>query len=178
MTEFSTVARPTNRKARTLFFTLLLICAALFVASMLKVPYKGIIQLGAVVFLVAAVSVYTRYVSPVYSYEITRDSADTPIFVVTSAAGKRSTTLARVDLADIRSAERIDAAARAAYRVPAGVRKYNYVPTLRPESCVCLTLSHLGEQSVIFIECSDEYRDMLLRFAKEARELLAASDED
>ena len=87
--EFAVRPVPKNKNARTLFFVLLGGAAVGMIASYFMNSYKGIVQLLALILLVAAVTVYTRYIGSVYSYEVSFDSDGTPIFVVCQLSGRR-----------------------------------------------------------------------------------------
>lgn len=165
--------KPQNKLAPTTFFCLLGLCAVAFGASFAAEHYRGLIQLVAILLLVSALLVYTRYVAPHYSYEITTDSEDTPIFVVRSRTGRRMSTLCRVDLADIFSVTQEDREARRVCKTPAGVRRYVYTPTMMPPRRVLLDVRARGEHSHVFVECPPEFCDLLRVYSEEARHLRA-----
>ena len=174
--EFAVRPMPKNKKARTLFFVLLGAAAATVIASYFLTSYKGIVQLGSLILLVAAVMIYTRYLGSVYSYEVTFDSDETPIFVVCQLSGKRRTSLCRVDLADIVEIETLAAEAYRAYKTESGVKRYNYTPTLFPEEVNLMKVRSRTERADVFLELSAECRDMLLSYAASARALRTEED--
>lgn len=175
--EFSVRPMPKNKNARTLFFILLAAAVATVAVSYFLTLYKGIVQLVALILLVFAVMVYTRYLGAVYSYEVTHDSDTTPIFVVCRFSGKRCTTLCRVDLADIADIEVLTAAAYRAYKPNEKTLRYKYTPTLFPEEVHLMKVRSFHERADIFLELSAECRDTLLSFAADARAQRCANEE-
>ena len=175
--EFAVRPMPKNKNARTLFFVLLAAAAATVIASYFLTHYKGVVQLGSLILLVAAVLIYTRYLGSVYSYEVTFDSDETPIFVVCQLSGKRRTSLCRVDLADITEIEALEAAAYRAYKTEQGTKRYNYTPTLFPDEVYLMKVRSRTERADVFLELSAECRDTLLSYAADAKATRFA-DED
>lgn len=175
--EFSVRPVPKNQNARSLFFTLLGAAAASVAASYFLNAYKGLVQLAALILLVAAVMIYTRYVGSSYSYEISHDSEGTPIFVVTQFSGKRGTALCRVSLADVADIKTLTAAEYRAYKPEAGMKRYNYTPTLNPPEVHLMQVRSYREKADVFVELSEEYRSLLLSFVEEARAMRIADDE-
>ena len=176
--EFAVRPVPKNQNARILFFTLLGGAAAAIAASYFMNAYKGIVQLASLILLVAAVTVYTRYLGAVYSYEVTYDSDGTPIFVVCQFSGKRRTSLCRVDLADVLSIDALTAEQYRAYKTEQGVKRYNYTPTLYPPEVHILKVRGRHEKADVLLEITAECRDVLLSYAAEAREMRAMSGEE
>ena len=174
--EFAVRPVPKNQNARRTFFILLGAAAAAVVVSYFLASYKGIIQLAALILLVCAVLVYTRYVGISYYYEVTHDAEGTPLFLVTQLSGKRRTALCRVDLWDIASIETLTGEQYRAYKPERGVKRYNYTPTMRPDTVNLMVVRSRTEKAVVFLELSEEYRDMLLSFVKEAKAMRAEDE--
>ena len=175
--EFAVRPTPKNQNARTLFFGLLGAAAIAIISSYILNSYKGIVQLGGLILLVAAVMIYTRYVGSVYSYEVALDSEGTPIFIVCQLSGKRRTALCRVDLADIVAIQTLTAAEYRTYKPEAGMKRYNYTPTLNPPEVHLMQVRSYREKADVFVELSEEYRALLLSFVEEARAMRIADDE-
>ena len=176
--EFSVRPVPKNKNARILFFSILGSAAAAVILAYFLESYKGIVQLGALILLVAAVLVYTRYIGAVYSYEVTFDSDETPIFVVCQFSGKRRTSLCRVDLADVVDIEVLTNAAYRAYRTEPGVKRYNYTPTLNPPEVHLMRVRSHTERADVLLELSSECRDTILSYAACARAERSVNEED
>lgn len=176
--EFAVRPVPKNKNARTLFFVLLGGAAVGMIVSYFMNSYKGIVQLLALILLVAAVTVYTRYIGSVYSYEVSFDSDGTPIFVVCQLSGRRRTSLCRVDLADVLSIDALTAEQYRAYKTEQGVKRYNYTPTLYPPEVHILKVRGRHERADVLLEISAECREALLAYAAEAREMRAMSGEE
>lgn len=175
--EFFSHAKPTNAKAKRLFITLLAIGALITVGYAAADRFKGIIGLFALGAIVGAVFIYTKYIGVEYFYDITFDSAGSPVFVVRQISGKRQTTLCRLDLHSIVKVEMLDAKARASHKAPAGYKRYFYLPTLLPESVILITAHSESEFAEITVEASEEFADLLRAYSKEARETRFDSEE-
>ena len=178
ISEFSTHVKSSNNKARTLFFSLLLASVAIVCAYMLSPLYKGVIGMCALITIVSAVFVYTKFLSSVFYYDITFDYRGEPIFVVRQITGKRQSTLARLSLRDIRKIEMETREQRKAHKVAAGYKKYVYFPTLSPEHSCRLTVISAYEKSEVQIECTLEFSEMLKAYAQEAKTFVVSEDED
>lgn len=175
--EFAVRPVPKNQNARRVFFILLGAAAAAVAVSYFLTSYKGIIQLAALILLVVSVLIYSRYLGSSYSYEVTHDSEGTPIFLVTQLSGKRRTALCRVDLSDIVSIEALTGEQYRSYKPESGFRRYNYTPTMGPDTVHLMKVCSRTEKAVVFLELSEEYRAMLVSFAEEARSM-RGDDED
>ena len=176
--EFSVRPVPKNQNARRAFFLVLGAAVAAVAISYFLPSYKGIVQLAALVLLVVAVLIYTRYVGSSYYYEVTHDVEGTPIFLVTQLSGKRRTALCRVNLWDIADIETLTSAEYRAYKPTQGMKRYNYTPTMRPDVVHLMKVRSRTEKADVFLELSEEYRALLLSFVAEAKTLCALDEED
>lgn len=170
MNDIYSHAKASNNKAKRLFFIMLLVSAALIAVYVFIDVYKGVIGLAAVVAIVSAVFIYTKYMGAEYFYDLTSDSEGSAVFVVRQTTGKRTSTLCRLDLWSIVNVERLTAKERSTHKTPLGMKKYFYLPTLSPESVLLLTAKSEYENAEIFIEASDEFAAMLKSRAAAARE--------
>lgn len=170
MQEFSVKLTPSNNKARIAFIALLMGAFVLFALSSFVPLYRGIVSLGGMVCLVASLTLYTKYVSPVYYYDFTDDGYGTRLFVVRQMNGKRQSTLCRISFGEIKKVERETPEIRRGHQTPTGYRKYSYLPTLSPEVCYRLTIVNSYEKAEILIEVTDELADVIKGYAREARE--------
>ncbi len=173
--EFSVNAKPSNNKAKVAFWVLIGLAALDFAAYLLmralEVQKSGLVGMLSLVFITAAVLIYTKYVSPKYYYDIMNDSDGTAIFVVRQVIGKRQSTLCRIGLAEIQRVDRESAEERRAHKTPFSHKKYVYLPTLRPSATYRLTTRNRYEQAEIIIEISDEFANLLVEYIKEAKEI-------
>lgn len=176
--EFSIHARPTNKKATAAFSICFFASFAVLAVSSFLPIYRGLVQLLGMGLLVAAILIYTKFLSPRYFYEIAYDSDGVPLFIVNQVIGKRMSTLCRVAFYEIVKVEGESAEERKSHKTPAGVRKYNYVPTLMPERTCRIYTSGRHERAEIVIEVSDEIASLLAEYAKEAREMMKASEDE
>lgn len=168
--EFFSHAKPSNNKAKRLFITLLALGALITLAYMIADRYKGIIGLFALLAIVGAVFIYTKYIGVEYFYDITFDSQGSAVFVVRQLSGKRQTTLCRLDLYAISEVKILDSKERKAHKASPGYKKYFYLPTLSPESVILITVNSPRELAEITIEASEEFAKMLKSYSLEARE--------
>lgn len=174
--EFSASPKPSNNKARTASCALLAAAIFIFFVSMSIPYYRGVVSFFAMVLLILGIFIYTKYISPIYYYDIMMDSEGTPLFIVRAMNGKRETTLCRIGLAEIRKIEREDRAERRAHKTPKGYVKYAYLPTLDPNSTYRLTTASRYEHAEIIIEASDEFASLLRVYSIEAREMLESEE--
>lgn len=172
--EFSIHSKPTSNKARTVFSVCFFASFAVLGASTFLEHYSGVVGLVGLALLVAAITLYTKYLSCSYYYEIVFDSEGTPLFVVNQLVGKRMTTLCRIGLFEIVKIQCESSDEQKAHKTPSGVRKYNYVPTLFSERVCRIYTVGQREKAEILIEVSDEVANLLSDYAREARELMQA----
>lgn len=168
--EFYVHAKPANKKAVYAFFACLGSAIIVFAVYMLAEKYRGLISMGIMVFITAAVYIYNRYMGSEYFYDITFDHTGTPVFVVRQKIGKRESTLCRVDLGSIIRIDKMTAEERKGYKADAGVVRYTYCPTMMPEVVYRVAVRSHSEKADIFIEATDELAELLLGYSREARE--------
>lgn len=176
--EFSAHTKATNKKAIFLFSLCTALAFCLIFLSLVIPLYRGVVSLLGMGFMVAAITLYTRYVSPEYFYDVTFDSEGTALFVVRQMIGKRQTTLCRIALYEIVKIEREDATARKIHKTPYGFVKYNYSPTLMPEFSYRITSVSRYEKSEIVIEASEEFSALLKSYSEIARKIQAEIEEN
>ncbi len=175
--ELSTKAKAQNNNAKIVFLITFLLSVIAFVTYWIMEEYRGFVGLVAFLLLVSAILFYTKYISVEFYYDITRDSEDTPVFVVRQLVGKRETTLCRINLSDIVKIEKETKAERKAHKTEYGVIKYVYAPTLFPAVSYRMTVSNRYEKAEIIIEGTDEYIKALGEYAAEARKNRIDSEE-
>ena len=169
---------PTNNKARSLVAILLGLTAIALVFYSRMEHYQGLVGLLAVVFICAAVFVYTKYVSPIYYYDLTDDSDGVWVFVARQVVGKRATTLCRISLHEIISVTRESAEERKAHKTPHGTRTYSYLPTLAPSVTWRITTVSPHERAEIVIEAPDEYIVFLQKYISDAKALFGEQSDE
>ncbi len=180
--EFSAHAKPSNNKAKLAFLILLLIASlgmtAYLVMSVLKIQKAGLVGALSVVFIIAAVVIYTKYVSPNFYYDITFDSEKTALFVVRQKIGKRETTLLAVALHEISDIKKETKEERKGHKTPYGTKRYVYFPTLLPDETYRIYTRSRYEVSEILIEASDEFSQMLRGYVAEAKAIEKEREEN
>lgn len=167
-----------NNNAKIAFLVSMLLFLIGVASYMIVDKYKGIIGLVAICFLTSAILFYTKYIAPVFFYDIIHDSEGMPLFVVRQRIGKREQTLCRVDIADIKNVKIETREERKKHKTAGGVLKYNYGPTLNPATVCRLTLKSRYESSEVIIEVSKDYAELLLSYAREAAEMRALEDDE
>ena len=168
MKEITVRPKPQNSNAKIAFLITLFISFAVFGVYLAIDRFRGVVGMFALLSLVTAILFYTKYISPVFCYDLTFDSEDNPIFIVRQITGKRQSTLCRIDIADIKSIKKEKRAEMRAHKTPAGYRKYVYAPTLFPPEVYRITVIGRYEKSEILIECTEEFAQYLLSCASEA----------
>ena len=175
--EFSVRPKPSNNRARIIFSLSMSLALALILLSTFIPMYQGIVSLLGVASLTIGLMIYTKYISPIYFYDITFDSSSTPILVVRQQIGKRYTTLCRISLAEIVKVEKENRKQRHEHKTAAGVIKYIYMPTLDPAESYRITTSGRHERAEILIESSDGFAELLKSYSAEARAMGDYNDE-
>ena len=138
--EFSVKPKPKNNNAKIVTVIALGLGALTIIVSMLIPKFRGVVGTVGVCFLVTAILLYTKFVTPVYYYDVVLDNNGLPLLVVRQVVGKRATTLCRVDVYAIRKMESQTGKESRAHKTPAGMKKYVYTPTLFPPSVYRLTV--------------------------------------
>ena len=152
------------------------IAAVLFVFSFTADKYKGIIGFVAIVFLTAALYIFTRYMAIEYYYDITLSGGE-PLFVVRQATCKRSTTMTRISLSSITDVKVENAKERKGHKAPSGYARYCYVPTFMPDKTVRITVASRYEKAEIVIEGSAEFAELILAYSREAKVMYPDDEE-
>ena len=158
-----------NKNARILFGTALALSFVGFIVYFMMTRYRGFVGLFALFALCIAIFAYTKFLSPVLTYEILF-SADEPILVVSAVTGKRRTTYSRITLSSITSVNEETRAVSRAHKTESGYRKYVYCPTLFPPVTYRITTVSRYERAEIVIECDSEFAKTLSDAAAYARE--------
>ena len=153
------MAKPSNNVAKHLLLALAG-SAIIFIAVANMVDrFSGLISFGAFLFAVAAIYVYTRYVGIEYCYQIL--NLGVPSVVVSLITGKRSRTMARIDVSSITEVRRVTLKEYRAYKRENGVLKYNYSPTLMPSALYLVRMRSEHENADIFIEADELFASKL-----------------
>ena len=169
ITPFSIRPKPANKLAKY-SAAACLGSAIIFVAVYMMIEkYRGIVGIGALVFITAAVYIYNRYVCARYSYDVAIDTNGDPIFVIRQTVGKRETTLCRVDISAIRAVKKLTCKEKKAYKSDSGTSVYCYYPTMRPEILYLVEVRCPYENADLFLELTDEHASLLMSYAVEAR---------
>lgn len=176
--ELSVKPKQSNTKAKYTCFACAVTAVALLVVSMCVPHYRSIVGIVCLVFITAALFIYTKYLSSSYFYDITFDHVGRAVFVVRQRTGKRDSTMCRINISSIESVEEESREARRAHKVMPGTLKYNYVPTMDPDATLRIISQTASERSEIVIEASAEFAALLRDYAAIAKANEAAGIPD
>ena len=175
--EFSVRPKPTNNKAKVIFGAVLFASMLAFITYFLVERYKGLVGLAAMLILVTAILIYTKYISATFIYDLTVNSDDRPIFVVRQVVGKRYTTLFYTELTEVESVKMETREQRKAHVTQKGTLVFTYAPTVSPEIVCRITSSAMGRRSEIIVEVSDQIANTILDYVNEAKMLYGEKEE-
>lgn len=167
--EFSVKPKPQNNKAKILLIVLCGITLALFVTYFIIPNYKGVVGLVAVAAMTAAITVYTKYISASFCYDVLKADDGTALFVVRQIVGKKEQTLCRIELAYIDKVEFETKAERKAKKPTTGYSTYVFFPSLDPETSCRMRYTSRYEKSEVLVELPREYCELLASYARTAR---------
>ena len=153
-----------------MFIACSVLAFALVTLSTVIPLYRGLVSMAGVLLLTLALAFYTKYILPIYFYDIFIDSDGTPLFVVRQQTGKRQSTLCRIPLNEILRVEKQSRQQRREHKTPYEVKKYAYLPTLDPDEIYRIATSGRYERAEILIECSEGFAQLLSAYSVEARE--------
>lgn len=172
--EFTFKPVPNKKPAITAFTVLLALGATAAFASILAQSFKGLISMVAVVFLCAAVYIFTRYIAAEYAYVVACRGQEGPMLIVTKRVGKSVTTLFNMPLYRIQKIEAETAKERRKRKIPAGTQHFNYTVTLFAPSGYRIYAKSRYASSEILIEGTKQLADRLMEYAEIAASLEAA----
>ena len=155
----------TNNKAQNLILLFFIGAAALLIVT---VPLKGMpflwaIQLFAIILLVAAVFLVTRYLTKSYIYTVSDADGQPDLYVTEiSSGGKRWITVCRVSLSSIRCAR----VSEGKDETLAALRKerkrmFDYRPDISPEKSILAVTDEGGEEQLILLAYDEELLKIL-----------------
>lgn len=168
ISEFTLKPKPQNKKSVYMFIAFMLGAVATVILYIKLVPYRSVIGILAMMFVIAAVFMLTRYMAAEYFYDVTVNDGE-PLFIIRHKLGKRETVMCRIPLRDIVSVEKQDKEKRRMHRTPEDYTRYFYSPTLDPEITYLIVARSRYEKAEITVEADDEFAEILLRYAAFAR---------
>ena len=154
----------TNKKAESLIILFFVGAAALLLLSvpLQGIPFLWVIQLFAVMLLVASVYLVTRYITKGFIYRI-EEAEGGPDLTVTEVAsgGRRQITVCRVSLSGICEVT-ADSDGAELKRLRRGRKKiYDYRPDLAPARSIVLLSEECGEECVILLAYDERLFELL-----------------
>ncbi len=168
MREFSVHPKAQSNLAKNVFFALLGSALLILVASYISPMFNGLISFAAMICIVAAVYIYSKYIGADYYYDIT-ESEGAPLLVIRHKVGKRNTTLCRLDIASIVSVTPLTRSELKAKPQEKDILRFTYCPTMCAQSVYLISSRSRYEQADIVIEGTDELADLLMQIAAECR---------
>ena len=166
-----------NAKGKRVFLCTLAVALAIFLFSLLMTNYQGVVQLLAIAILTVSLYYYNRYVATVYEYEITTDNDGAPVFVVCAYQGKRTSTLCRIALWDVREVIRLSQEELKKRPEDKTVSIHKYTPTLSPQTVTVISVRSEFEKSDLWIESSEEFDNYFLSLVAQAKEMRPEDEE-
>ena len=154
----------TNNRAQNLIILLFVGAAALFGLTFLlrEFPFLWAIQLFAMLLVVAAIFLVTRYLMKAYEYAVipSEGGADLTVTEV-SAGGKRRITVCRISLSGIESVTVVEGSdERIRARRRAG-KIYDYRPDVSPDRSLMAVAKEGGEELCILFAYGEEFLRIL-----------------
>ena len=155
----------TNSRAQKLVLLFFIGAAALLLVTvpLKEMPFLWIIQLFAIILLIAAVFLVTRYITRSYIYSIDVIDGRTDLTVTeVSSGGKRQVAVCRIGLSGIESVREIEgkdeelSALRKARK-----RIFDYRPDLLPEKSILVAAEECGEEFLILLAYDVELLNIL-----------------
>ncbi len=174
--EFSASPKPQNKSAHITCSILTALFAVLAVIYAIVDKYRGLIGLAAMIFLVAGIYIYTKYISVKYYYDITKDKEGCALFVIRREVGKRQSTMYMTPIfriKDVKLHSRKDARP-----TDSGYAKHSFKPTFLPDKTYHIIVESRLEKSEIIIECGEDFANLLLVYATEERERVRLEEEE
>lgn len=155
----------TNNRAQNLIILLFAGAAALFLLtfSLKGLPFLWVIQLLAILLLVAAIFLVTRYLTKSYEYALIPDGDGTDLTVTEiSSGGRKRITVCRISLSgieDVRVLEENGASVRALHKE--GKNVFDYRPDLSPDRSLLVEATEGGEKFALFLAYGEEFLSIL-----------------
>ena len=177
ISEFSLRPKAQNEKSVYFFIGFCVGAVAGTVAYILVDTRRGLVGLAAMIFIIAAIYMYTRYMAAEYIYDVTVLN-DTPMFIVRHKLGRREITMCRLALSSIVSVTAQTKEQRRAHKTPANYSKFTYSPTFDPELTYLIISRSRYEKAEVTIEANDEFAQTLMRYAEISRTYYAEDEDD
>ena len=174
ISEITVRPKSKNKYAHLICAAFLAVAVGVTVIYLTVQRYRGVIGLGAIAMLAAAIYMYTKYIGAEYCYDVSVVSG-TPMFLVRQKVGRRSTLLLDIHISGIREVRPESREERRAHKTPEGTRRYTFTPTVCPKETYRIIYSRHGDLVEIVIECTAEFAELLMSYAEEAR---ASLDEE
>ncbi len=176
--EITAHPKPQNNYAKMLSLGAMVLAVVCVVLYSVMEKYKGVVGVAAIMFITTAVLIYTKYIAVEFYYDVAIDDEGVPLFIVRQLTGKRQTTLCRLEFWDINTVVHQTEKERREHKSTVGTRKYVYAPTLFPKETYLISVRSRYEKCEITIECSDEFAEMLISCAQEAKTMRQEDDDE
>lgn len=162
---YEITAARTNKKAQGLILLFFIGAVALLIVTvpLRGMPFLWIIQLFAILLLVGAVFLVTRYMARSYIYGIDESESGRDLYVVeVSSGGRRRVTVCRVSLSSIGSVSVSDGKDEAWRALRADKRRlFDYRPDIAPERSILISSDEGGERIGILLGYDEKLEKIL-----------------
>ena len=149
-----------NYIAHLLVVCLILLSLVSFAVSAFLPRYPVIPQAIGLILLIPTIQIITRYLVTRYLYRFCPyEDGNADIEVYAYRGGTRMQLVSRVGLEEITATAELSAANR---KPPAGMRRYNYAPDIRPQRALVLSVTN-GDGDCEILLCPDEKLTALLK---------------
>lgn len=155
--------RPANGRAKIAVLALALAALALYIVSVAISAYKGVLMMGALLVVTAAIFLAYRYLFSTYTYRIFYTEDGVGYFLVEQGQGKRLSLVAQIPLHTV-----VSLAAYQKSAVPQG-KFFAFCATLSGGEYQILHSREGGQNTVIKLEMSEDFFALLSEKTNEAR---------
>lgn len=155
--------KKSNKNVQTVLIALIAMAAAtMLVSCMPNIPFRSLLQLAGVGFLVAVLAVMGRYIFSTYIYAIVDDGKGGYDLSVTEIKRKSRITVCRISVSGIDRVVRIGRAERASLDADMkGRKRFNYGVDIAPAELCCIFAEECGERVAIFLSVDDKLIELL-----------------
>ncbi len=161
----------TNKKAHKIIVVFFAVSAALLVTSAIlqNIPYIWSIQLIALVLIMCAILLISRYLSKNYIYRVFENGERTLDLTVSESNGKKggSYTVCRISLNSIIKVELLDKSKKLGDYKKNGRAIFDYRPDLSPEKSILILSNEGGNETYICLAFDEELFSLLSPYGED-----------
>lgn len=136
---------------------------SLFLLGNFNIGHRLTQQIIALVLLVIAIEITTKYILTDYVYEINLEH-ELPDLIVTKIGGNRKMAVCNIGADSVICVQRRGKTREFEEKYGRMDVRYSYISNMRPENVVWIHFLHNEKKALVAIEASDEFCEMLLRY--------------